>query len=77
MLNILGDSWYEQDAEHAQEPAWQQVLAIPGVSLHLYGKTEARKGRKMGHVNIVHTDPEQLVQHARQVSQILHLNAQV
>lgn len=77
MLNILGDSWYAQDAEHAQEPAWQQVLAIPGVSLHLYGKTEARKGRKMGHVNIVHTDPEQLVQHARQVSQILHLNAQV
>lgn len=76
MLNILGDSWFAQSSE-AQEPAWDKVLAIPGVSLHLYGKTEARRGRKMGHVNIVHQDPEQLIQHARQVSDLLHLNAHV
>lgn len=77
MLNILGDSWYGQDAEQQQEPAWAEVLAIPGVSLHLYGKAEARKGRKMGHVNIVHQDPEQLLHNARKVSEILHLQAQI
>ena len=79
MLNILGDSWYanSEQVDMAQEPAWDQVLAIPGVSLHLYGKEEARMGRKMGHVNIVHPDPEQLLCSARQVSEILHLNAQI
>ncbi len=79
MLNILGDSWYASSEQQdvAQEPAWNQILAIPGVSLHLYGKTEARIGRKMGHVNIVHPNVEQLLRSARQVSEILHLNAQI
>ncbi|MDO5680599.1 MAG: 5-(carboxyamino)imidazole ribonucleotide synthase [Pelistega sp.] len=79
MLNILGDSWYASSEQEdvAQEPAWDQVLAIPGVSLHLYGKEEARIGRKMGHVNIVHPDAQQLLHSARQVSEILHLNAQI
>lgn len=35
------------------EPDWSAVLAHPGAHLHLYGKDEARMGRKMGHVNIV------------------------
>ena len=35
-----------------QEPRWADVLALPGTHLHLYGKTEARRGRKMGHLNI-------------------------
>jgi len=33
-------------------PDWAAVLALPGTHLHLYGKTEARKGRKMGHLNV-------------------------
>ncbi|MDD4880886.1 MAG: 5-(carboxyamino)imidazole ribonucleotide synthase [Gallionellaceae bacterium] len=44
MVNILGDIWRPQ-------PAWDKLLAHPGVQLHLYGKTEARPGRKMGHYN--------------------------
>ncbi len=44
MVNILGDIWQP-------EPAWDKLLAHPGVQLHLYGKTEARPGRKMGHYN--------------------------
>lgn len=76
MLNILGDSWFA-NGEQAQEPDWAKVLAIPGVHLHLYGKVEARKGRKMGHVNIVNKDPLLVVQYARQVSDILHLGAKV
>jgi len=48
MLNILGDIWYDGDTQ--REPAWDRVLALPGAHLHLYGKAEARRGRKMGHV---------------------------
>jgi 5-(carboxyamino)imidazole ribonucleotide synthase len=51
MLNILGDVWY--DGETVREPAWDQVLALPGANLHLYGKEEPRRGRKMGHVTFV------------------------
>jgi 5-(carboxyamino)imidazole ribonucleotide synthase len=36
-----------------REPAWDQVLALPGANLHLYGKTDPRRGRKMGHVTFV------------------------
>jgi len=51
MLNILGDVWF--DGETAREPAWDQVLALPGANLHLYGKEDPRRGRKMGHVTFV------------------------
>ena len=45
MTNLLGDIW------SAGEPAWQAVLGQPQAHLHLYGKSEARPGRKMGHIN--------------------------
>lgn len=44
MANLLGDCWADG------EPDWAAALAIPGVSLHLYGKTDPRPGRKMGHL---------------------------
>ena len=44
MANLLGDLW--QDGE----PDWAAALARPEVKLHLYGKTSARPGRKMGHL---------------------------
>lgn len=47
MANLLGDIW------EGGEPRWGAALAMPGVSLHLYGKTEARPGRKMGHLTAV------------------------
>ncbi len=50
MLNLLGDLWFPQGASTAREPDWAGVLALPGAHLHLYGKTEARAGRKMGHL---------------------------
>ena len=55
MLNLLGDLWFAQ-GDRATEPAWADVLALPGTHLHLYGKTEARAGRKMGHLNITGVD---------------------
>jgi len=51
MLNILGDVWLDGDT--VREPAWDQVLALPGANLHLYGKNDPRAGRKMGHVTFV------------------------
>ena len=44
MANLLGDLW------SAGEPDWRAALSFPNVKLHLYGKTEARAGRKMGHL---------------------------
>ncbi len=44
MANLLGDLW------ETGEPNWQNALEFPCVKLHLYGKSEARKGRKMGHL---------------------------
>lgn len=44
MVNLLGDVW-------RPEPLWDELLKHPGVQLHLYGKAEARPGRKMGHYN--------------------------
>ncbi len=51
MLNLLGDLWFAH-GETAQTPPWDAVLALPGTHLHLYGKTDAKRGRKMGHLNI-------------------------
>jgi len=48
MTNMLGDLWIKANGEMSQ-PKWQNLLANNGTKLHLYGKAEARKGRKMGH----------------------------
>ncbi|HAJ91281.1 MAG TPA: 5-(carboxyamino)imidazole ribonucleotide synthase [Gammaproteobacteria bacterium] len=50
MTNLTGDIWGDN------EPAWQHVLNEPGAHLHLYGKREARPGRKMGHINCLAGD---------------------
>ena len=44
MVNLLGDLWH---------PDWARLLDEPGAKLHLYGKAEARPGRKMGHYNVL------------------------
>ena len=49
MVNLLGEIWEDTDGN----PDWQRALELPGVSLHLYGKSAARVGRKMGHINVV------------------------
>ena len=73
MLNILGDVWYPSANETQAEPNWAQVLAVPGASLHLYGKREARRARKMGHVNCTGKTIAEAVTHANQVVQVLRL----
>ncbi|HTS54378.1 MAG TPA: 5-(carboxyamino)imidazole ribonucleotide synthase [Burkholderiales bacterium] len=47
MVNLLGELWA------GGEPRWEHVLRHPGAKLHLYGKAEARPGRKMGHFTVL------------------------
>jgi 5-(carboxyamino)imidazole ribonucleotide synthase len=70
MLNLLGDLWFAQ-GDIATSPRWADVLALPGTHLHLYGKTDARRGRKMGHLNITGADVAQVRDTALQAADIL------
>ncbi len=49
MWNLLGDIW----PSATTAPDWSPILSTPGAKLHLYGKSEARPGRKMGHVTFL------------------------
>lgn len=51
MVNLLGDLWA------GGEPNWVRALSQPAAHLHLYGKAEARPGRKMGHLTITSGTP--------------------
>lgn len=78
MLNLLGDLWFAPDDAQGTTPTtpnWAAILALPGVHLHLYGKTQARRGRKMGHINITAREATQVLNTAREVAQILGLPA--
>lgn len=72
MLNLLGDVWFDA-AGQPRTPDWQAVLALPGTHLHLYGKLEARAGRKMGHLTVTGVDVAGVTAVARQAAQLLGL----
>lgn len=72
MLNLLGDLWFDSNGQEIT-PNWAQALALPGVSLHLYGKAQPRRGRKMGHVTVCAPSAEIAVATAQEVAQILGL----
>jgi 5-(carboxyamino)imidazole ribonucleotide synthase len=80
MLNLLGDLWCAASAAGAAgplpaQPDWARVLALPGAHLHLYGKAEARPGRKMGHLTITAATPAQARDTALQAAALLGLPA--
>ena len=58
MVNLLGEAW-QQGA-----PQWGRVLNLPDAKLHLYGKHEARGGRKMGHYTVLDHSAEAALQKA-------------
>ncbi len=65
MLNLLGDLW-----EHG-EPDWATVLSNPNLKLHLYGKSEPRIGRKMGHLCVFGESVEEALAGAEEAARIL------
>jgi 5-(carboxyamino)imidazole ribonucleotide synthase len=74
MLNVLGDLWF--DAKGTMRlPDWSSVLALPGTHLHLYGKTEARKSRKMGHLNVTGASAKDVRNVALKAAAILGIEA--
>jgi len=73
MVNLLGDVWF--DAVTPMQPAWLEVLALPGAHLHLYGKAEARRARKMGHVTCTGATLDSALATAQRVKQILRIAA--
>ena len=58
MVNMLGELW---------PPKWADIFAQNNIKLHLYGKTEARPGRKMGHFNVLAEDVEAALETAERV----------
>ena len=74
MLNLLGDLWFGADGVE-QSPPWDQVLALPGAHLHLYGKLAARPGRKMGHLNLIAATPAEVRANALRAAAILGIEA--
>ncbi|WP_295642130.1 5-(carboxyamino)imidazole ribonucleotide synthase [uncultured Methylibium sp.] len=74
MLNLLGDLWFD-DAGRERTPDWTAVLALPGAHLHLYGKSSARRGRKMGHLTLTAATPDAARALALQAAERLGLPA--
>jgi len=65
MINLLGDLWENG------EPDWNRILKDDRVRLHLYGKDEARPGRKMGHLTIVDFDLDQAITLSEEIKTLL------
>ena len=65
MVNLLGDLWADG------EPDWSGALALPDVKLHLYGKTEPRVGRKMGHLTAMAESADEAVEKALTARELL------
>jgi 5-(carboxyamino)imidazole ribonucleotide synthase len=77
MVNLLGDIWFDAASGASgalrREPDWRALLEVPEAKLHLYGKDEARRGRKMGHVTCVAPTLDQALAAARTVRRQLRL----
>ena len=69
MLNLLGDLWKDGVA-----PDWSRVLALPGAHLHLYGKDDARPGRKMGHLTFTAANAADAEATAAEAARLLGLS---
>lgn len=65
MANLLGELW------ETGEPDWQTALKFPEIKLHLYGKLEARKGRKMGHLTALADTAEEAAKIVREARESL------
>ena len=74
MLNLLGDLWF-RSGEMERAPDWAGLLALPGAHLHLYGKVQARPGRKMGHLTITAETPARAREVALRAAELLGIEA--
>jgi len=73
MVNVLGDSWLAREENVALEPAWDKACSHPNLKLHLYGKAEPRKGRKMGHFTVIGKEAKSVLNTALVARSELHI----
>jgi len=73
MVNLLGDVWFDAAGTGTarREPDWTRVLEHPSAKLHLYGKAEPRRGRKMGHVTCIAPTRAEALATAREIKRTL------
>ncbi|BBF87852.1 phosphoribosylaminoimidazole carboxylase ATPase subunit [Aquitalea magnusonii] len=67
MVNLLGDVWKED----GREPNWDVLAEAPNAQLHLYGKKQARPGRKMGHFNVMAATADEALEQAEALKDTL------
>ncbi|MDR2016884.1 MAG: 5-(carboxyamino)imidazole ribonucleotide synthase [Burkholderiales bacterium] len=72
MINLLGDLWF-LDGDTPREPDWNALLAGSNAHLHLYGKKEARRNRKMGHITCCAETLDDALQTAQRLRKALRL----
>jgi 5-(carboxyamino)imidazole ribonucleotide synthase len=70
MVNLLGEEGYSGPVVYEGVDA---LLRIPGISVFLYGKKETRPHRKMGHITILDTDMERLLEKVEQVKRVVRV----
>jgi 5-(carboxyamino)imidazole ribonucleotide synthase len=70
MINLLGEKGYEGLADYE---GIHEVMEIPGVYIHLYGKKMTKPYRKMGHVTIIDNDREKAIETARHVQNTIRV----
>jgi 5-(carboxyamino)imidazole ribonucleotide synthase len=66
MVNLLGDHLQNLNSER-----WKSACAVPNSAIHLYGKEEARRGRKMGHITALGDDPREAQERALLIRRLL------
>lgn len=70
IVNLLGETWL-----HGAPPAFDRVLSIPGVRLHLYEKRVPKPGRKMGHLSAIGETTDEAVARVREAARLLEVPA--
>ena len=73
MVNLLGDVWPDNAAGGKDEPDWQLAFGNAQLKMHLYGKHEARAGRKMGHFTVLNASRDEAIKQALQVRSDLNI----
>ena len=72
MVNVLGEDGFKGNARYE---GLNELLSIPGVHLHLYGKKVTKPFRKMGHITITDENTVSLKEKALKVKEILKVKA--
>ena len=72
MVNIIGDEGFSGPVKYS---GLETILGIDNAFLHLYGKSETRPGRKMGHVTILSQDKQDLIHKANKIKQALQVRS--